>query len=108
MCIPIAALFLPEIALLISLGVLTLISLAFELLRLRAPVLSRWFIRSFKPSLKEEEESHLTGASYMLFASLIAFLAFPRDIAVLALSGGSGNDDNAALAGLVAQQYVKT
>lgn len=34
----------------------------------------------------EKEVSRLTGASYMLLASLIALLAFPIDVAVLAIS----------------------
>jgi len=72
--------------LLISLGVVTFVFLAFELLRFRAPGINRWFFSFFKPLLREEEALRLTGTSYMLIASLVAFLAFQRDIAVLALS----------------------
>ena len=41
--IPIAALFLPRIVLLISLGVGTFIFLTIELLRFRVPTINRWF-----------------------------------------------------------------
>jgi len=85
LCIPISALFLPEMVLLICLGVLTFIYLAFEFIRFRAPGINRWFFSFFKPLLREKEGSRLTGTSYMFAASLIAFLAFQRDIAVLAL-----------------------
>ena len=83
--VPVAALFLPRTALLVSLGVVTFIFLAFELLRFRAPGINRWFFLFFKPLLRGNEASRLTGASYMLIASLIAFLVFQRDIAMLAL-----------------------
>lgn len=84
--LPLAALFLPRVVLLSSLGAVTLIFLAFELLRSKAPGINRWFMLHFQPLLREGERSRLTGSSYMLISSLIAFLAFPRDVAVLALS----------------------
>jgi len=86
LAIPLAALFLPRTVLLCSVAAVTFIFLAFELLRLKAPSLNRWFLSRFKPLLREKEQSRLTGSSYVLISSLIAFLAFQRDIAVLALS----------------------
>ncbi len=53
--IPIAALFLPRMVLLISLGAVTLIFLAFELLRFRALGINKWFFLHFRPLLREEE-----------------------------------------------------
>jgi glycerol-3-phosphate acyltransferase PlsY len=97
--IPIAALFLPRMVLLISLGVATFIFLVFELLRFRAPGINKWFFSFFKPLLREKEASRLTGASYMLVASLIAFLVFQRDIAVLALSFLAVGDPLATIVG---------
>jgi len=96
---PVAALFLTRMALLISLGVVTFVFLAFEFLRFRAPKINRWFFSLFRPLLREEEASRLTGTSYMLIASLIAFLAFPRDIAVLALCFLAVGDAVAAIVG---------
>lgn len=78
-------LFLPRLALLISLGVAVFIVVVFELIRLRAPGVNRWFLSVFKPLLREKEASRFTGTSYSLTAAFIAFLVFPRDIAVLAL-----------------------
>jgi len=97
--IPVAALLLPRVFLLISIGVVTVIFLAFEMVRLRASIINRWFFLHFRPLLREEEASRLTGASYMLIASLIAFLAFPRDIAVLALSFLAVGDPAATIVG---------
>lgn len=97
--VPIAALFLPRMVLLISLGAVTFIFLAFELLRFRAPGINRWFFSFFKPLLREKEASRLTGSSYILIASLIAFLAFQRDIAVLALSFLAVGDPVATIVG---------
>jgi len=97
--IPIAAIFLPTVVLLLVLGSATGVFLAVDLVRLRAPAVNRWFRRLFGPLLREKEVSHLTGASYMLLASLIALLAFPRDIAVLALSFLAVGDAVATLVG---------
>lgn len=98
--IAVAALFLPRIVLLISLGVVTFIGLAFELLRLKAPVINRWFLSFFKPLLKKQEASRITGASYMLIAALIAFLVFQRDIAVLAICFLAVGDPLAIIVGI--------
>lgn len=97
--IPVAALFLPRVVLVISIGVVTLIFLAFEVIRFRVSFINRWFFLHFRPLLREEEGSRLTGTSYMLIASLIAFLAFPRDIAVLALSFLAIGDPAATIVG---------
>ena len=103
--VPIAALFLPRMVLLIALGVATLIFLAFEFLRLRASGINRWFFLHFRSLLRETEVSRLTGTSYMLIASLVAFLAFERDIAVLALSFLAVGD---AMATIVGKQIGRT
>jgi len=102
--IPIAALFLPRMVFIISLGVATFIFLTFELIRFRLPRINRWFSSFFKLLLREEEVSRLTGSSYMLIASVIAFLVFQRDIAVLALSFLAVGD---AVATLVGKQIGK-
>ena len=83
--IAMAAWFLPRRVLLISMGATAFIWLAFELLRLRYAGINSWFFSWFRSLLREEETSRLTGASYMLVGCLIAFLVFPRDIAVLAI-----------------------
>ena len=102
--IPIVALFLPKTVLIISLGVVTFIFLTFELVRFRAQGINRWFLSFFQPLLREEEASRLIGTSYILIASLIAFLAFPRDVAVLALSFLALGD---AVATIVGKQVGK-
>jgi len=97
MVIPVAALFLPMSLLLVCVGTVTAVFLAFEVLRLKTPVINRWFIAHFMLLLREKERSRLTGASYVLISSLIAFLAFERDIAVLALSFLAVGDSLAVL-----------
>jgi glycerol-3-phosphate acyltransferase PlsY len=49
--------------------------------------------------LRGRERSRFTGACYIFIASFIAFLAFERDIAVLALSFLAVGDATAALVG---------
>jgi glycerol-3-phosphate acyltransferase PlsY len=97
--IPIAALFLPQMVMIISVGVVTLIFLLIEVLRWKNPAVNRLFLLFFKAVLREEEALRLTGASYMLIASLIAVSAFPRDIAVLALAFLAVGDPLATIIG---------
>ena len=97
--ISVAALFLPRTVLLISLGVTTLIFLTFELLRFRGSRINNWFFLHFRPLLREMEASRLTGTSYILIASSIAFLAFERDIAVLAFAFLAVGDPLATIVG---------
>ena len=86
--IPIAALFLPRTILLIVLGALTFVVLTFELIRIKVPVVNRWFLSFFffKPLLRKKEASRFTGTGYTLVGAFIAFLVFPRDIAVVAVA----------------------
>jgi len=105
LAIAVTGLFLSRTTLLISLGVATFIVVAFELVRLKAPGVNRWFLSVFKPLLREEEASRFTGTSYSLIASLIAFLVFPRDIAVLALIFLAVGD---AMATIVGKRIGKT
>lgn len=105
LAIAVAGLFLPRPVLLISLGVATFIVVAFELVRLRAPGVNRWFLSVFKPLLREKEASRFTGTSYSFTAALIAFLVFSRDIAVLALVFLAVGD---AMATIVGKQIGKT
>ena len=103
--IAVAALFLPRTVLLISLGMVTFIFFAFELIRLKVPGINRWFLSVFKPLIRKEEASRLTGTGYSLAGALIAFLVFPRDVAVLALSFLAVGD---AMATIVGKRIGKT
>jgi glycerol-3-phosphate acyltransferase PlsY len=102
--IAIAALFLPRIVLLVLLGLATFIFLTFDFLRFRVSSVNSWFFRHFRSLLRETEASHLNGSSYILMASLVLFLAFERDIAVLALSFLAVGD---AMATIVGKQIGK-
>jgi dolichol kinase len=85
LCIVAAAWLLPKTTFLLSLGVVTFLFLAFEMVRLRASSLNRWFCWHFGSLLRMEEVSHVTTSSYVLLAALVAYLAFGRDIAVLSV-----------------------
>ena len=97
--IVIAALLLPRTVLLIALGVAAAAFLSIDLIRLRVPRLNRRFVQLLMPFLKRNEAYRLTGSSYMLAASLIALLVFPRDIAVLAICFLAVGDTSATLVG---------
>ena len=95
----VAGFLLPRIALLISLGVATAIFLAFELMRFRVSTVNKWFLSNFRALLREEERSRLTGTSYMLVASIVAFLVFDRDVAIIVLSFLAVGDAVATIVG---------
>lgn len=80
------ALFVPQKVFLIGLGAATGVYLAFEITRLLWRQVNRWFFAHCLPLLRGNEASRLTGVSYIMAASLIAFLVFPREIAVISLA----------------------
>ncbi|MCX6003300.1 MAG: hypothetical protein NTX46_02545 [Chloroflexi bacterium] len=85
LAIGVAALFLPRVLLLSLLGVAAFLFLLFEFIRFMSPIVNQWFNSFFKLVLRGSETSHLTGASYLLLASLISFLIFTRDVAVVSV-----------------------
>lgn len=97
--IPIAALFLPRLVLLISLGSVTFLVSILEFVRLKFPGVNRWFILIFKPLLRDEENSRLTGTVYSLAGALISFLIFPRDIAIMTVAFLAVGDPIATIIG---------
>jgi len=97
--IVVAAWFLPEMTLLISLGVVTLLFLAFEFTRLRVSGINGWFFSHFRSILRKEEMLGVTTASYVLVAALVAYLVFGRDIALLSVGFLAVGDVAAAIVG---------
>ena len=85
LCIVAAAWLLPKATFLLSLGIITFLFLAFELVRLRASRVNTWFCLHFGSLMRKEEVAHLTASSYVLIAALAAYLIFGRDIAVLSV-----------------------
>jgi dolichol kinase len=82
---PILAFFLSEQTLLIALSAVTFAFIIMESIRLLSPSANKLFSRYFRGMLKEEERWRPTGSSYLLVASLLAFLLFDRDIAIACL-----------------------
>lgn len=97
--IVVAAYFLPRVWFLASLGAPTLAFLVFDMVRLRSPRVNAVFLRHCESLVREQEASRLTGAAYLLVGSLAAFLAFPRDIAMLAVGFLAVGDPIATIVG---------
>jgi len=96
--VPAVGLTMPRDTFLPLLALFTLAFLAFELARMRLPRLrAHPFFRLV--ALKEEEAHGLTGASYLLFASLLVFWLFPVGMAALSLFYLAVGDPAAALVG---------
>lgn len=82
---PILAFFVSEQTLLIALSAVTFAFLVMESIRLLSSRANELFFRYFHGMLKEEERRRPTGSSYLLVASLLAFLLFDRDVAITCL-----------------------
>jgi dolichol kinase len=82
---PILAFFVSEPTLLIALSALTFAFLVMESIRLLSSRANKLFFRYFRGMLKEEERWRPTGSSYILVASVLAFLLFDRDVAIACL-----------------------
>jgi len=84
--ISIAAFTLPHAWTLFLVGTATFVFLSIDLVRLRWAWAGDLFLRVFAPYLRDYEAQRLTGASYLLVAATVTIAAFPRDVAVLAIS----------------------
>jgi dolichol kinase len=99
---PVASFFLEKTFLLVGLGILTLAFVTFDLVRLKSVRANQWFAFLFYPLLRDYENVRITGASYILIASLLVFLIFPRDIAALSLIFLAVGDPASAIARVLA------
>ena len=99
MVLALSGLFLPRNTVVITLGVMTLLWLAFELARFAIPTVNRWFFRAFRFYVREAEATSATGALYMIMASFLAYLAFETHIAMLAIAFLAVGDAIGAIVG---------
>ena len=97
--IPIAGIFVNNDVMVWALALLAGGSLAVDLARFNLDWLNRQFLRWLAPLLKEDEASHITGATYMVIAALFAFLLFGKDVAVPVMFFLSMGDPAAAVIG---------
>lgn len=82
----------------LSIG-LALISLGLDLSRIKLPLLNQLFLKFLSPFLKKTEDRRITGATFMLIATVAVFLVFEQTIAVVALLFLAIGDPVAALVG---------
>lgn len=95
-----ALLFAPRLPVLVGLAMATAVFLSLEIARLRFPFLGKCFVRLFGTLLRLEEGRRLTGSSYFLIGCLITAVAFPREIAALAILFLSLGDPAATVIGV--------
>ena len=94
-----SSLFLSEIVFLLSLGIITFVFLSLDLLRRKISPLNDWAFTVFRPLLRDREKTRLTGASYVLIGSLLTFIIFSREIAILAVCFMAVGDATATMIG---------
>jgi glycerol-3-phosphate acyltransferase PlsY len=96
---PVLAFFVPKEVLLITLGAVTGVFVAWEIARLKNRRVNKWMSSYLRVMLKEEERLRPTGTTYLLLASLVAFLLFEKYVAVTSLLFLSIGDLVAAVIG---------
>ena len=96
---PLLALVLPQWIIILLAATGTGISIILEVSRRRSRRVNDWFTSRFSVLLKESESSQTLGSTYLLAATLLAFLLFDRNVAVLALLFLAVGDPLAALVG---------
>ncbi|MBI2860919.1 MAG: hypothetical protein HYX91_05365 [Chloroflexi bacterium] len=82
---PVLAFLVSRETLLIALGGVAAFFLLAETARFASTDLNRWLTSHVHFMLKSEEVSKPTGSTYMLLASLLAFLVFQKEVAIAAL-----------------------
>jgi len=96
---PIMAFFIPREALLITVGVITGIFVAWEVARFVSSRINRWSVSHLGMVLKREEQFQPTGTTLLLLASFLVFLLFDKYIAITALLFVAVGDPVAAIVG---------
>jgi glycerol-3-phosphate acyltransferase PlsY len=96
---PVLALFIARDILLIFLGAVTALFVAWEIVRFISPSVNRWMASRLRLILKRKERFQLTGSTYLLFASLVVFFFFEKYVAVTSLLFLSIGDFMAATIG---------
>lgn len=70
-----------------------------DLTRFGIGPLNRVYLRWMAPLLKSDEESHITGATYMLIAAVLVFWLYGRDVGIVVMFFLSLGDPAAAIVG---------
>jgi len=99
LAISIAAFLLRRDIMVAALGAVTFGVLLIDLMRLRSSGINAWFRRLFRPFLRDYETARLLGATYLLVGSLVTYMVFNGNIAVLAISFLAVGDSSAVLVG---------
>ena len=97
--IPLAGIFFSETVIISVLAFLAGGGLALDLVRFQVGWLNSLFLRCLSPLLKEDEGAHITGATYMVVAALLAFVLYGREVAIPVMFFLSLGDPAAAIVG---------
>ena len=83
---PTVSLFVPSKVFLVGMAIVTGLFMAFESARFTDRKLNRWFFRYCLRLLRGNEASRLTGVTYVMVATLVCFLAFSHEKAIIAMA----------------------
>lgn len=81
------------------LGVIAIVQLLIDIIRIKVPAMQTVFYKYFGAFLRSEEKAELTGSTYIFIASFLCAVCFPADIAAIVICLFILGDGVAALVG---------
>lgn len=78
----------------------TLLALLFELLRFYHPGFRKLFLKAVGSMMRKHELENISGATYLMVASVVCIAFFPADITFVAISSLAIGDTLAAVVGI--------
>lgn len=104
---PAVSLFVPSKVFLSGMAIVTALFMAFESARFADKKVNRWFFRYCVKLLRGNEVSRLTGVTYVMVATLVCFLAFRSEIAILAMVFLAVGDPMSGLVGPWGRWWIR-
>ena len=105
LAVPVLYFFVPRRQLLLLILAGLVIAVIIESLRFASRPFGRLFERVFAPLMRDQERTHLTGATFLILGFLITTLLFPRKPAIFGMFVTGFSDAAAALVGRTVGQH---
>lgn len=86
MIAPLGALVVSRPVLLWGLGIAAALAILSEAARFTFPRLNALMVLASRPLMRRQETSRIAGSTYLVLATFLTFLLFPRDLAITAVS----------------------
>ncbi len=97
---PLGAMVVSRGILLWGLGIAVFLALLVEAARFVFPQCNQLFVRLGAPIIRQHERRQIAGSTYVIISTFVAFLVFPRDLAITAVAFLAVGDAIGAVVGV--------